>query len=131
MGEAVRQSLISQMTAPEETVWPTSADRPLIVPALCAVSGCSIFMASRTTMVSPAAKLAIVPPKPPISVSPKFGLASVVKLDTPDGGVSMVCNWSKPIVSLSLPPRLKVWPATVSALRIRLSPEPRLNAPPP
>ena len=33
---------------------PTSADRPVTVPALWAVSGCSIFIASRTTTSSPA-----------------------------------------------------------------------------
>ena len=47
-------SLISQMTAPLVTVWPTSAARPVTVPALCAVSGCSIFIASSTTTSSPA-----------------------------------------------------------------------------
>src|SRR5215475_13211741 len=42
-----------QMTAPAATVWPTWTLRPVTVPSLCAVSGCSIFMASSTTMVSP------------------------------------------------------------------------------
>ncbi len=49
------QSLISQMTAPLVTVAPTSAWRPVTVPALCALSGCSIFIASMTTTVSPSA----------------------------------------------------------------------------
>ena len=44
-----------QMTAPAGTVWPTWTARPVTVPALCAVSGCSIFIASSTTMVSPVA----------------------------------------------------------------------------
>ena len=44
----------SQMAAPALTVWPTSTDRPVTVPSLCAVSGCSIFIASRTTTTSPA-----------------------------------------------------------------------------
>src|SRR4051794_19663293 len=50
-----RQSLSSQMTAPLVTVAPTSACRPVTVPALCALSGCSIFMASMTTIASPSA----------------------------------------------------------------------------
>jgi stage II sporulation protein D len=49
------QSLISQMTAPLVTVAPTSARGPVTVPALCALSGCSIFIASRTTTTSPSA----------------------------------------------------------------------------
>src|SRR5271169_2230700 len=36
-----------------------------------------------------------------------------------------------PIVSLLSLPRVKVWPATVPAFSTRLSPEPRLNEPPP
>src|SRR5262249_33295927 len=42
-----------QITAPAGTVWPTVMLSPETVPALCAVSGCSIFIASSTTMVSP------------------------------------------------------------------------------
>src|SRR6266568_4000759 len=54
VGDEPVQSLISQITAPEESTAPTSATRPVIVPALCALSGCSIFIASRTTTRSPA-----------------------------------------------------------------------------
>src|SRR6185503_14506270 len=43
------------MTAPLATTSPTLAVRPLTVPALWAVSGCSIFIASSTTTRSPAA----------------------------------------------------------------------------
>ena len=46
---------IWQMTAPEVTTAPTSAARPVTMPALCAVSGCSIFIASSTTTRSPSA----------------------------------------------------------------------------
>ncbi len=42
------------MASPVLTVWPTSTARPVTVPSLCAVSGCSIFMASSTTTTSPA-----------------------------------------------------------------------------
>ena len=52
---AGRQSLSSQMTAPLVTVAPTSAFRPVTVPALWALSGCSIFIASSTTTTSPSA----------------------------------------------------------------------------
>ena len=48
-------SLISQSTAPLVTVAPTSAVSPVTVPALCALSGCSIFIASSTTITSPSA----------------------------------------------------------------------------
>src|SRR6266566_958583 len=48
------QSVSSQIAAPAETVWPTSTDSPVTVPSLCAVSGCSIFIASSTTITSPA-----------------------------------------------------------------------------
>ena len=48
------QSLISQSTAPVGTVAPTSAVRPVTMPALWALSGCSIFIASSTTTRSPA-----------------------------------------------------------------------------
>src|SRR5947209_20324217 len=47
-----------QMTAPLVTVAPTSADRPETGPSLCAVIGCSIFIASSTTTRSPAETLA-------------------------------------------------------------------------
>ena len=47
--------MISQITAPLVTVAPTLAANPLMVPALWAVSGCSIFIASRTTTRSPSA----------------------------------------------------------------------------
>src|SRR5215469_1710466 len=43
-----------QITAPAGTVWPTAMLSPETVPALWAVSGCSIFIASSTTIVSPA-----------------------------------------------------------------------------
>ena len=43
-------SLISQMTAPAVTTAPTSAFRPVTVPALWALIGCSIFIASSTTI---------------------------------------------------------------------------------
>ena len=43
--------MISQITEPDETTAPTSALRPLIVPALWAFSGCSIFIASSTTII--------------------------------------------------------------------------------
>ena len=46
-----RQSLMSQMTVPDVTTAPTSAARPVTVPALWALSGCSIFIASSTTIV--------------------------------------------------------------------------------
>src|ERR1700751_1500019 len=49
------QSGSSQIEAPAETVWPTATASPVTVPSLCAVSGCSIFIASRTTITSPAA----------------------------------------------------------------------------
>ena len=39
-------------------VAPASAERPVMVPALWAFSGCSIFIASRTTMASPSATVA-------------------------------------------------------------------------
>jgi hypothetical protein len=42
------------MAAPAVTVWPTVTDSPVTVPSLCAVSGCSIFIASSTTITSPA-----------------------------------------------------------------------------
>ena len=48
-------SLISQSTVPVGTVAPTSAVSAVITPALCALSGCSIFIASSTTIRSPAA----------------------------------------------------------------------------
>ena len=44
----------SQIAVPALTAWPTSTDSPVTVPSLCAVSGCSIFMASSTTTTSPA-----------------------------------------------------------------------------
>src|SRR4051812_47567278 len=67
-----------QSTAPLVTVAPTSADRPVTVPALCALIGCSIFIASRTTTRSPAetvapsstATLTIVPCIGEVSESP-------------------------------------------------------------
>jgi hypothetical protein len=43
------------MAAPALTVWPTSTASPVTVPSLCAFSGCSIFIASSTTTVSPEA----------------------------------------------------------------------------
>ena len=52
---SVGASLISAMTSPEVTVAPTSTDRPVTTPSLCALIGCSIFMASTTTIWSPAA----------------------------------------------------------------------------
>src|SRR4051794_34633078 len=58
LGGAGDQSLISQIGAPAETVAPTSAERPVTVPDLWALRGCSIFMASRTTMRSPSATVA-------------------------------------------------------------------------
>src|SRR6266702_7249472 len=81
---ATRQSASRQITWPAETVCPTSTDRSETVPSLCAVSGCSIFMASSTTTVSPAATcspfgatiLTIVPcigltrPSPPAAAAP-------------------------------------------------------------
>src|SRR6478609_7796842 len=48
------QSVSSQIAAPAETVWPTLTASPVTVPSLCAVSGCSIFIASSTTITSPA-----------------------------------------------------------------------------
>src|SRR3954466_6770138 len=47
-----------QMTAPLVTAAPPPADSPETVPALCAVIGCSIFIASSTTIRSPASTLA-------------------------------------------------------------------------
>src|SRR4029079_17824705 len=49
------QSLISQRMAPLATVAPTSAVSPVTVPALCAVHGCVIFIASSTNTTAPAA----------------------------------------------------------------------------
>src|SRR3954453_19165299 len=49
---------MGQMTAPLVTAAPTSADSPETGPALCAVIGCSIFIASSTTIRSPASPLA-------------------------------------------------------------------------
>ena len=87
------QSLISQITAPLVTVAPTSAWRPVTVPALWALRGCSIFMASMTTMTSPSATswpsstatLTMVPcmgevtaspeAAPPAFLADRFGLA--------------------------------------------------------
>src|SRR5699024_2103195 len=48
-------ALMSQTTAPLLTVSPGVTFNPVMVPALCAVSGCSIFIASITTTVSPSA----------------------------------------------------------------------------
>jgi hypothetical protein len=70
--------LISQISAPADTVWPTSTESPVTVPSLCAASGCSIFIASSTTTGSPVATrwpsataiLMIVPCIGLISVSP-------------------------------------------------------------
>ena len=42
------------MIVPADTVCPISTASPVTVPSLCAVSGCSIFIASSTTTVSPA-----------------------------------------------------------------------------
>src|SRR5215211_8114172 len=56
--KAAGQSLISQRMAPAETVAPTSAVRAVTVPDLWALRGCSIFMASSTTMRSPSATVA-------------------------------------------------------------------------
>src|SRR5689334_1954591 len=75
------QSVSSQIAAPAETVWPTSTASPVTVPSLCAVSGCSIFIASSTTITSPtdtrcpsaAAILMIVPCIGLIRVSPRGG----------------------------------------------------------
>ena len=53
--ELDQASLSSQITAPEETVSPTVAARLVTVPDLWALRGCSIFMASMTTTVSPSA----------------------------------------------------------------------------
>ena len=47
------RQVMSAITAPEPTVAPTSAERLLIVPALWALIGCSIFIASMTTTRSP------------------------------------------------------------------------------
>src|SRR4051812_19881838 len=52
---AVQTSLRSQSTVPAATVAPTSAERPVTTPALWALSGCSIFIASSTTTRSPSA----------------------------------------------------------------------------
>ena len=49
-----RRYLISQITSPVDSVAPTSAFSDVTTPALCAVSGCSIFIASTTMMSSPA-----------------------------------------------------------------------------
>src|SRR3954467_9683087 len=54
VGWGLPQSLISQMTEPLVTTAPTSALSDVMVPALCALSGCSIFIASRTTIIWPA-----------------------------------------------------------------------------
>src|SRR3954466_8507809 len=51
-------SAMVQMTVPLVTAPPTSAFSPEIVPPLCAVMGCSIFMASRTTTRSPGSTVA-------------------------------------------------------------------------
>src|SRR5690606_37348249 len=54
-GDSCSRHLISATTSPLPTVAPTSAERPVIVPALWALSGCSIFIASMTTTTSPSA----------------------------------------------------------------------------
>src|ERR1700676_1576551 len=46
--------LISASTVPWVTAAPASTARPVMVPSLCAVTGFSIFIASRTTTRSPA-----------------------------------------------------------------------------
>ena len=51
---AAAASLISAMTSPDVTVAPTSTLRPVTTPSLWALIGCSIFMASTTTIWSPA-----------------------------------------------------------------------------
>src|SRR5215467_12101633 len=43
------QSEIRQIAWPAETVWPTAMLSSETVPSLCALSGCSIFIASSTT----------------------------------------------------------------------------------
>ena len=50
-----RKSVISQMAAPLVMVAPACAVRPATVPDLWAFTGCSIFIASRTRIRSPAA----------------------------------------------------------------------------
>src|SRR5579875_321737 len=70
------QPVIWQTAAPAATVWPTATARPVTVPSLCAVSGCSIFIASSTTITSPAdtrcpAAAAI------LTIVPCIGLTSV------------------------------------------------------
>ena len=55
VADTPRQSLSSQITAPLVTLSPTTADSPATVPGLCALSGCSIFIASSTTITSPSA----------------------------------------------------------------------------
>src|SRR5579859_4426348 len=69
------QPVIRQIAWPAETVWPTLTLISATVPSLCAVSGCSIFMASRTTTVSPAVtrwpSLATI-----LTMVPCMGLAS-------------------------------------------------------
>src|SRR5712671_760376 len=73
------QSVSSQITAPAVTVWPTSTDSPVTVPSLCAVSGCSIFIASSTTITSPA--LTCVPSAATIfTIVPCIGLTRVAVL---------------------------------------------------
>ena len=54
-GPGVAPPLISQSAVPAVTVAPTSAEIDVTVPALCALIGCSIFMASSTTIRSPTA----------------------------------------------------------------------------
>src|SRR5215471_13473355 len=86
-----------QITAPAETTSPTAADRPVTTPALWALIGCSIFIASRTTIRSPSATVSpsataiftIVPCIGLVSASPLAALACFLPVERwragPDG----------------------------------------------
>jgi len=67
------------MAAPALTVWPTSTARPVTVPSLGAVSGCSIFIASSTTTTSPA-DTRCPSPASILTIVPCIGLTRVLPL---------------------------------------------------
>src|SRR5439155_10512210 len=83
---------ISQIVAPADRTSPTAAVRPVTTPALCALSGCSIFIASRTTTRSPSATVSpsltaiftIVPCIGAVSASPLA--VAVARLPPPRRG---------------------------------------------
>src|SRR5439155_23385512 len=69
------QSASRQIVVPADTVCPISTASPVTVPSLCAVSGCSIFMASSTTTVSPV-ETCCPSPATILTIVPCIGLVS-------------------------------------------------------